>query len=147
MIHKASKFMIPLALLLTIAGLTLPSWIGVFVQSPITYPNQPIGVLNSPVTAGTAVQIQGTRCNSSNETVLSTASRTLVNVDTHMQFILGSGQGFAAPGCTEAIRADTLLPPGIPPGKYKIQYGVIVPGRWRSWNIALETEEFEVVAP
>ena len=118
----------------------------VFLEAPwLTYTNSPFPVLNSPIKAGTSVQMKVGRCSTASVTRVYTLARTLKGKGS--ETVLPAGLASITPGCVTVVSAANVVPLGTPPGIYRlVGYGEIQ-GVVRTSSIRWESQPFEVVQP
>lgn len=116
----------------------------VFLEAPwLTYTNSPFPVLNSPIKAGSAVQMTVARCNSTDVTRVYGLARTLKC--NGGEVVLPAGLASIKPGCTTALSAVNVIPTGTLAGTCTLHgYGEIQ-GIVRTISVAWESQPFEVV--
>ena len=142
-----SQLNIPLRMLQLVGTLTVLFVVVlaylVFLEPPwLSYTNTPFPVLNSPVRAGTAVQMLAGRCNSARVTRTYALSRTLKCKG--YEIILPAGLVAIDPGCITVVSAVNVIPLGAPAGTCALHgYGEIR-GVIRTISVAWESAPFEV---
>ena len=116
----------------------------VFLEPPwLIYNNSPFPVLNSPVKAGSAVQMTVDRCNSTNVLRVYGLSRTLKC--NGVEVVLPAGLASIKPGCTTALSVVNVIPTGTPAGTCKLHGQGEIQGIVRTISVAWESQAFEVV--
>lgn len=116
----------------------------VFLEASwLTYTNSPFPVLNSPVKAGSAVQMTVARCNSTDVTRVYGLSRTLKC--TGGEVVLPAGLASIRPGCFTAVSMVNVIPTGTPAGTCTLHGSGEIQGVVRAISVAWESAPFEVV--
>lgn len=120
-----------------------------FLAPPVLeYKNNPLPVLNSPIRPGDAVMFKVERCANdtiSDDPVVYTYTRDLVNSTTLVRIALPSGGSDAPHGCATIVSALNLVPPGTPPGFYYVEGISTARGRFKMTTSLWRSQDFEVI--
>ena len=114
-----------------------------FEPSWLSYTNSPFPVLNSPVQAGTAVQLQVDRCSTATISRVYGLSRTLYSE--RSEILLPAGVTSIDPGCKPVVSASNIIPAGTPPGTYRLRGYAEIQGVVRTNSVEWESQPFEIV--
>ena len=113
---------------------------------PLEWTNQPFPV-DSPVHPGDTLRIIYTYCNQSTENIRWLSRRLLRNRGTGERFRFPDTPGShdKPGGCVTFINRAWELPVDLPPGVYRTEAYVEVQGRWRTFDIFVYSQPFEVL--
>ena len=121
-------------------------WLSVFDKSWLTYPIMPLPVLMKSVHAGEVIPLSVRRCNSGEATRTYIISHSLVAIDgAQPEVVLPPVPVSAKPGCSTAESRINIIPPGTPPGVYRIDGITEINGWVRNFSLSWASEPFKVV--
>jgi hypothetical protein len=134
-------------MVMTVVIAAAPTFLSYAERDALTFPVQPMPILNSPVVPGEELQIRLSRCNWSGGPLSYTLQRTLVRIESDDRRDLPTSRsGMLNGGCETVTAFVPGVPEETPPGHYLIEGIAVAAGKWKTSSVPFSTARFEVVA-
>lgn len=134
-------------IILSLIGLAVPGVIST-LEPPILYGVE-IKVESATLRAGQAIPLVFQRCTWEpfNSTGVSLRAQSFIRLEgaSTATIITPVSDAFVTYGCASGRHVAYRLPDVVPPGRYRLEVALNIIGRWRTDNVTILSNMFEVI--